>query len=118
MVVALKSSADRHAEAPRGSPALLHGDQDECRSAPLELSAPSDASLDAPDPGIVNLDLTPKRFARDFDHRSSELVKHHPGGFVAPKPKLALKKQCRNAPLVGGHQVGSPEPKGQWVLVL
>jgi hypothetical protein len=39
-------------------------------------------------------------------------VKHHPGGFVAPKPKLALEKQCRNAPLVGGHQVGCPEPKG------
>jgi hypothetical protein len=43
-------------------------------------------------------------------------VKHHPGGFVAPKPKLALEKQCRNTPLVGGHQVGSPEPKGQWGL--
>jgi hypothetical protein len=40
-------------------------------------------------------------------------VKHHPGGFVAPKPKLALQKQCRNTPLVGGHQVGCPEPKGQ-----
>jgi hypothetical protein len=104
---------DGHADAPRSSPALLHRDQDECGSAPLELSAPSEAGLDAADPGIVDLDLTPKGFARDIDHRSSELVKHHPGGFVAPKPKLALEKQCRNTPLVGGHQIGCPEPKGQ-----
>jgi hypothetical protein len=104
---------DGHADAPRGSPTLLHSDQNECGSAPLELSAASEASLNAADPGIVDLDLTPKRFARDIDHRSSELVKHHPGGFVAPKPKLALEKQCRNTPLVGGHEVGCPEPMGQ-----
>ena len=104
---------DGHADAPRGSPAPLHSDQDECGSAPLELSAPSEASLEAADPGIVDLDPTPKRFARDIDHRSSKLVKHHPGGFVAAKPKLAPEKQCRNTPLVGGHQVGGPEPKGQ-----
>lgn len=104
---------DGHADAPRGSPALLHSDEDKCGSAPLELSAPAEASLEAADPGIVDLDLTAKRFARHIDHRSSELVKHHPGGFVAPKPKLALEKQCRNTPLVGGHQVGRPEPKGQ-----
>jgi hypothetical protein len=102
-----------HADAPQGLPALLHRDQDECGSASLELSAPSEASLDAADPGIVDLDLTPKRFARDIDHCSSQLVKHHPGGLVAPKPKLALEKQCRNTSLVGGHQVGCPEPKGQ-----
>ena len=104
---------DGHADAPQSSPALLHSDQDECGSAPLELSAPSEAGLDAADPGIVDLDLTAKRFARHIDHRSSELVKHHPGGFVAPKPKLVLEKQCRNTPLVCGHQVCSPEPKGQ-----
>ena len=109
----LEVGDDGHADAPRGLPALLHSDQDQCGSVPLELSAPSEASLDAADPSIVDLDLTPKRFARDIDHRSSELVKHHPGGFVAPKPKLALEKQCRNTPLVGGHQVGCPEPKGQ-----
>jgi hypothetical protein len=40
-------------------------------------------------------------------------VKHHPGGLVAAKPKLALEKQCRNTALVGGHQVGCPKPKGQ-----
>jgi hypothetical protein len=104
---------DGHAEAPRGLPVLLHRNQDECGSAPLELSAPAEASLDAADPCIVDLDLTPKRFTRDIDHRSAELVKHHPSGFVAPKPKLALEKQCRNTPLVGSHQVGCPEPKGQ-----
>ena len=109
----LEVRKDGQADAPRGLPALLHRDQDKCRSAPLELSAPAEASLDAADPGIVDLHLTPKRFARDIDHRSAELVKHHPGGFVAPKPELALEKQCRNTPLVGGHQIGCPEPKGQ-----
>jgi hypothetical protein len=109
----LEVRKDGHADAPRGLPAPLHRDQDKCSSAPLELSAPAEASLDAADLGIVDLDLTPKRFARDIDHRSAELVKHHPGGFVAPKPKLALEEECRNTPLVGGHQVGCPEPKGQ-----
>src|SRR6266567_6529602 len=104
---------DGHADAPRGSPALLHSDQDKCGSAPPELSAPAEASLEAADPGIVDLDLTPKRFARHIDHGASELVQHHPGGFIAPKPKLTLEKQCRNTALVGSHQVGCPEPKGQ-----
>jgi hypothetical protein len=40
-------------------------------------------------------------------------VKHHPRGFVAQKTKLALKKQRRDTPLVGRHQVGRPEPNGQ-----
>jgi len=107
---------DRHADAPRGCPVLLHRGQDECGSAPLELSAASDTGLEATHPRVIDLDRTPKRFASDIHHRSSELVKHHPGGLVTPKPKLALKKQCRNTPLVGSHQVGRPEPKGQWSL--
>jgi hypothetical protein len=45
-----------HADAPRSSPALLHGDQDECGSAPLELSAPSDTRLDTAHPRVVDLD--------------------------------------------------------------
>jgi hypothetical protein len=109
----LEVRKDGHADAPRGLPALLHRDQDKCSSAPLELPAPAEASLDAADPGIVDLDLTPKRFARDIDHRSAELVKDHPGRFVAPKPKLVLEEECRNTPLVGGHHVGCPQPKGQ-----
>lgn len=109
----LEVGDDRHADAPRGCPALLHGGQDECGSAPLELSAASDTGLDTAHPRVVDLDRTPKRFASDIHHRSSELVKHHPGGLVTPKPKLALEKQCRNTPLVGGYQVGCPEPKGQ-----
>src|SRR6266568_22241 len=36
---------DRHAEAPRGFPALLYRNQDECGSAPLELTAASKTSL-------------------------------------------------------------------------
>jgi hypothetical protein len=40
-------------------------------------------------------------------------VKHHPRGFVALKTKLAPKKQRRDTPLVGRHQVGRPEPNRQ-----
>jgi hypothetical protein len=40
-------------------------------------------------------------------------VEDHPSGLVAPKSELTLEKQCRNTPLVGRHQVGGPEPKGQ-----
>jgi len=72
-------------------------------SAPLELTAPSDTGLGTSNPGIVNLYLTTKGFASDIHHRSPELVKHHPSGFVTPKPKLALKKERRDAPLAGGR---------------
>ena len=107
---------DRHAEAPRGFPALLYRNQDECGSAPLELTAASKTSLGTTHPGVVDLDLAPKRFTSAIHHRAAELVQDHPSGFVTPKPKLTLEKQCRNTSLVGGHQVGGPEPQGQGSL--
>ncbi len=103
---------DGHADTPGGSPAFLHGDQDEGGAAALELPAPSQTGLGPAHPRVVDLHLTSKWFAGDIYHRSPELVKHHPGGFVTPKPKLALKKQCGNTPLVGGHQVGCNRTKG------
>ncbi len=107
---------DSHADAARGPSTLLNRDQDQCCSPPLELTAPSDTGLGTAPPRVVDLDLTPKRFASEVHRCSSELVEHHPSGFVTPKPKLALEKQCRNTPLVGGHQIGGPEPKGQGSL--
>ncbi len=104
---------DGHADASRGSSTLLNGDQDECRSAPLELTAASQTGLGTANPGVVDLDLAVKRLASRVHHRSPELVKHHPSGFVTLKTKLALEKQRRDTPLVGGHQVGCPEPEGQ-----
>jgi hypothetical protein len=61
-------------------------------------------------------DLTTKRFASEVHCRSSELVEDHPSRLVTPKPKPTLEKRRRNAPLVGRHQVGGPEPKGQGSL--
>jgi hypothetical protein len=105
-----------HADAPRGSAALLHRHQDECGSAPFKLPAASDAGLGTTHPRVVDLDFTPKGFASEVYGRSSELVEDHPGGFVTAKPKLTLEEQGRNAPLIGRHQVGGPEPKRQGSL--
>lgn len=88
----LEVGDDRHADSPRSCPALLYGGQDECGPAPLELSAASNTGLGTAHPRVVDLHRTPKRFASVIHHRSSELVKHHPGGLVTPKPKLALNK--------------------------
>src|SRR6266851_1771603 len=38
----------------------------------------------------------------------------YPSGFVTLKTKLVLEKQRRDPSLVGRHQVGRPEPEGQW----
>ena len=105
-----------HAKASRGPTALLHRNQNQCCPAPLELAAASQTGLGAANPSVVNLNLTMKGFASEVHRRSSELVKDHPSGLVAPKSELTLEKQCRNTPLVGGHQVGSPKPKGQGSL--
>src|SRR5437870_375272 len=67
----LEVGEDRHADAPRDCPALLHGGQDECCSASLELSAASDTGLDTTHPRVVDLDRSPKRFASDIHRRSS-----------------------------------------------
>jgi len=107
---------DGHAKTSRGSPPLLYRYQNQCRPAPLELAAASETGLGIAHPSLVHLDLTTKRFASKVYGRSSELVEHHPSGLVTPKPELTLEKQCRNTSLVGCHQVGSPEPKGQGSL--
>jgi hypothetical protein len=104
---------DGHAEPPRGLSPLLDGHQDECRPTPLELAASSDTRLGSAHPRLIDLDFAPQRFASEVDHRSPKLMEHHPGGFVTSKAKLVLEEQSRDTPLVGGHQVGCPEPQGQ-----
>jgi hypothetical protein len=104
---------DGHTNSSRGSPPLLYRHQNQCRPAPFELAAAPQTGLGTAHPGVVNLYLTAQRLASEVHGRSSELVEDHPSGLVTSKPKLTLEKQCRNAPLVGRHQVGGPEPKGQ-----
>jgi hypothetical protein len=103
----------RHSNAARRPFALLDCHDDECRSASLELSAPSKPRLSTAYPSVVNLHLAMQPLARRIDHRASELVKHHPRRFVSSQPKLALQKQGRHAAFVGGHQVGCPKPGRQ-----
>ena len=111
--VGLEVGDDGHAEAPRGFSSPLDGGQGERRPTPLELAASSDTRLGSADPRVVDLDFAPQRFASEVDHRSPKLMEYHPSGFVTSKPKLALEQQRRDTALVGGHQVGCPEPDGQ-----
>ncbi len=110
-MVALKSGMTRHADAPRGLPRFSTATRTRAARRPLSCRLPREAGLRPADPGVVDLDLTVERFARHIDHRSAELVKHHPGRFVAAQPQLALEQERRNTPLVGRHQVGGPEPQ-------
>jgi hypothetical protein len=109
---------DGHAEAPRGLSPFFDRHKHECRPTPLELAASPDTRLGSAHPRVIDLDFAPKRLASEVDHRPPELMEHHPGGLVTSKPKLALDEQRRDTPLVGGHQVGSPEPEGQRCLCI
>lgn len=40
-------------------------------------------------------------------------MKHLPGGLVTGQAEMPFYGQGRNTLLVGGHQIGGPEPMGQ-----
>jgi hypothetical protein len=88
-----------HAKTSRGPTALLHRNQNQCGPAPLELAAASETGLGTANPSVINLNLTTQGFASEVHRRSSEFVKDHPSGLVAPKSELTLEKQCRNTRL-------------------
>ena len=70
--------------------AFLYGNHYESCKATLELSASTESGLRPADPGVIDLDLSVEGLPGLIDHRSSKLVKHHPSGFVAFDPQLAL----------------------------
>src|SRR2546426_6418928 len=102
-----------HPETTRAFAPFLYGYQDECRSASFELPAPAKSRLRTANPGVVYLHFAVELFARRIDHRSSELVKHHPGRFVASQSQLPLEKKSRDTTLIRGHQIRCPKPKRQ-----
>jgi hypothetical protein len=80
-----------HANATRTSTTPLHCYQNQRCPAPLELSAPAEASLLATNPRLINLYLSVQRFPIYIHHCSAELVKQHPSGLVTRQAELPLK---------------------------
>ena len=66
--------------------AFLYGNHYESCTATFELSDSTESGLRPADPGVIDLDLSVEGLPGLIDHRSSKLVKHHPGGFVAFDP--------------------------------
>lgn len=102
-----------HSDAPRAPATLFHCDQNQRRSSPLELSASTETRLLAANPGFINFYLAVQRLPSYIHHGPAELVKHHPGGLVTRQTELSLYEEGGYAALIGGHQVGGPEPMGQ-----
>ena len=102
-----------HAQPPRSFAALFNGNQHKGRSVPFELSASAQARLGSANPGVVDLHLSVERFARQIDHRSPELVEHHPRRFVPAQSHLTLEQKRGDSTFVGRHQVCGPKPQRQ-----
>jgi hypothetical protein len=102
-----------HAQPPRCFAALFNGNQHQGRSTPLELSAPAQTRLGSANPGIVDLHLSVERLARHVDHRSPQLVEHHPRRFVSAQSQLTLEQKRGDSTFVGRHQIRGPKPQRQ-----
>jgi hypothetical protein len=102
-----------HSDAARASAALFYGNQNQRCPSPLELSASAETSLLAANPSFINFYLAVQRLPSYIHHRPAELVKQHPCGLVTGQTELPLYEQGRNPTLVGGHQIGGPEPLGE-----
>jgi hypothetical protein len=99
-----------HSDAPRAPATFFHRDQNQSCSSPLELSASAETGLLAANPRFINFYLAMQRLPSYIHHGPAELVKQHPGGLVTGQTELPLYEQGRDTALVGGHQIGSPEP--------
>jgi hypothetical protein len=100
-----------HAQPPRYFAALFNGNQHQGRSAPLELSASAQTRLGSANPGVVDLHLSVEQLARHIDHRSAQLVEHHPRCFVSAQSQLTLKQKRGDPTFVGCHQIRGPKPQ-------
>ena len=109
----LEVRKDHHANPPRTVTARLNGDQDGDRASVLRLATPLDPSLGTTNPGVIDFDVAVEGLTCRIDHRSAQLVEHHPSRFIATQAELALEQERRDAALVGRHQIRGPEPVGQ-----
>src|SRR5215813_10634361 len=70
----------------------------------------------ADDFGFIHLDQTGQWAAIWGKHAAAQFGAEQPRRFVGAKSELALQLQRRDAIGMGGHQIGGPEPGGQWQL--
>src|SRR5512134_144967 len=101
---------DDEADATRTVITPLNGDENGHRATVFQLTASRDARLRTANPGVVELDLAMEGLSSRVDHRSAQLVEHHPRRFVAPQAELALDQKRRDTAPIRGHQVRRPEP--------
>src|SRR5712691_8637323 len=113
IVVARKSGMTAIRVRPEALPRFSTATTTSAAWRPLSWRLPRIPGLGTANPGVVDFDLAVKRLAHRIHRRSPELVQYHPSGFVTLKTKLVLEKQRRDPSLVGRHQIGRPEPKGQ-----
>jgi len=102
-----------HSQPPRRLATFLNGHQDQSRSTPLKLTTATQARLGAANPSFIDLYLSSQRLAGHVDHRSAQLVEHHPGRFVTAQFQLTLEQKRRNPTFIGRHQVRRPKPQHQ-----
>jgi len=101
-----------YSQSPRRLAAFLNGHQDKSGSAPLELTTSAQTRPGTANPCLVNLHLSTQRLACRVNHRSAQLVQHHPGRFIAAQFQLTLE-QKRRYPTFIRRQVRSPKPQHQ-----
>ena len=104
---------DHHTDPTRTIPAPLDRDQDGDRATVLQLSTPFEPRLRTTNPGVIDFNFPVEGLARHIDHRSAQLVEHHPRGFIAAQAELALEQERGDAALVRRHQVCGPKPLRQ-----
>ncbi len=80
---------------------------------PLSCRLPRRPAWVPPIQSIVDLHLSVERLARHIDHRSPELVEHHPRRFVSAQSQLTLEQKRGDPTFVGRHQVRGPKPQRQ-----
>ena len=102
-----------HSQSPRRLAAFLNGHQDKSGSTPFKLTTAAQTRLGTANPSFIDLYLSTQRLACHVDRRSAQLVKHHPGRFVAAQFQLTLEQERRNPTFIRCHQVRRPKPQHQ-----
>src|SRR6266850_208346 len=112
-VIALKSGITPMRSRPEALSRFSTATNTRAARRPFELSASAQTCLGSANPGVVDLHLSVERLARHIDHRSSELVEHHPRCFVSVESQLTLEQKRGDSTFVGRHQVRGPKPQRQ-----
>src|SRR5215217_733297 len=77
------------------------------------LTAAFEALLVPAEPEVVDLHLALQGLALGSHHRPAQLLEHEPGGLIARESELSLQLLGRDPGVVGGDQIGGPEPGAQ-----